>query len=154
MATGKRATKRARAQVSHTVRRRGEDFIDAAANNAGTVERQAERAMLSAGREQTARAAANTNMVVNALVSAGHHYMTCVNRLGDETMKLGGERYRHNLEFASALARCSWWTEAVWLHREWVLQAAEDYIGRGCNLALTAASAAIGPRQTAERSSG
>src|SRR5262245_44941638 len=139
-------TRKTRAHAARTVRRTADDRMETGERVAPTLEHRLYEAATVA-QDQMGRAAANTKPVVDAMIRAGQQYMAFLNQLSSGTLQLAGDRYRHNVEFAKSLAHCRGLTEAIWLQRNWALQAAEDYMDQTAHLARAAASSALRPWQ-------
>jgi len=139
-------TRKTRAHAARSVRRTADDLMETGERVAATFEHQVDEAA-TAAQNQIGVTAANTKPIVDAMIRVGQQYMAFVNQFGNGTLQLAGERYRHNLEFAKSLAQCRDLTAAIWLQRNWALQAAEDYMDQTANMARAAASSALQPWQ-------
>jgi len=137
---------RTRAHAARAVRRTADDLMETGERVAATLEHQVDEAA-TATQKRIRMTAANTKPIVDAMIRAGQQYMAVVSQFGNGTLQLAGDRYRHNLEFARSLARCRDLTDAIWLQRNWAIQAAEDYMDQTANLARAAASSALQPWQ-------
>jgi hypothetical protein len=135
---------RSRAQAAaRTVKRTAKDVVHTGERAAAGIERQMNEAGAVAS-AQLEQAAGSMKPVANAMAYTGQQYLAWTSQITRGSLKLAGERYRHNMEFARSLARCRDWSEAVSLQRNWALQAMEDYIGQTADLARVATPPGLG----------